>query len=121
MLLKSSPQLVTTEADPLTVREAMQRPEHKEWEQAMSEEYQALIENQTWVMVPLPPGRKAIKNKWVFSTKKDNDGNITRRKARLVVKGCSQRPGIDYKEVFAPVVRYSSILVMKWTLTRWTL
>jgi len=59
----------------------------------------------------LPAGRKAIKCKWVFKTKLDADGHIERYKARIVAKGCSQQPGIDYEEK-APVVRYTSIRLL---------
>lgn len=54
-------------------------------------------------------GKKAISSKWVIKTKFYADGNPSRRKARLVVKGFSQQKGIDYTETFAPVVRYTSI------------
>lgn len=60
-------------------------------------------------LVELPPGCKALKSKWVFKTKRDNDGDIVRHKARLVAVGCAQRYGMDYNETFSPVVRYSSI------------
>ncbi len=60
-------------------------------------------------MVPLPPGRKTIKNKWVFKTKKYQDGAAPAFKARLVAKGYSQIRGIDYDEIFSPVVRHEFI------------
>ena len=75
----------------------------------MREEILALDDNHTWELTELPSNRKPIKNKWVFKTKRGADGEIERYKARLVVKGCSQRPGIDFDEVYSPVVRYSTI------------
>jgi hypothetical protein len=75
----------------------------------MQEEYNSLIENNTWTLCQLPQGRKAIKNKWVFKTKLDANGNVSRYKARLVVKGCSQKYGIDYQEIFSPVIRYQTV------------
>ena len=87
----------------------MDRPDKQFWLDAMNQEYQSLIENDTWELCKLPSTHKAIKNKWVFCTKRDEQGNIIKYKARLVIKGCSQKYGIDYQEVFAPVVRYSSI------------
>jgi hypothetical protein len=75
----------------------------------MREEYDSLMENETWELCELPKDRKAIKNKWVFKTKRDADGNVERYKARLVIKGCSQKAGIDYQETFSPVARYASL------------
>lgn len=95
--------------EPTTVKGAMASDEWDEWKLAMESEYESLLQNNTWELTDLPPDRKAINNKWVFRIKTDGNGNICRYKARLVAKGCSQRAGIDYKETFAPVVRYSSI------------
>ncbi|GLB43947.1 putative mitochondrial protein [Lyophyllum shimeji] len=58
-------------------------------------------------MTDLPPGKKVIKNRWVFVTKSDG-----RKKARLVAKGFSQVEGIDFDEIFSPVVRYETVRLM---------
>eukprot|EP00253_Pinus_taeda_P030107 PITA_30107 len=79
------------------------------WESAMEDEYNSLLENQTWDLVPLPSGRKLVRCKWVYSTKSVVDGQITRRKARVVAKGFQQVHGIDYDETFAPVAKMDSI------------
>lgn len=71
----------------------------------MNEELAALIENGTWDVVDLPKGNNAIDSKW-SKIKRDSNNNIERYKARLVIKGYSQRYGIDYEETFSPVVRY---------------
>ena len=75
----------------------------------MKAELNSLAENATWDLVKLPSNRKAIKSRWVFKTKKENNGKIVRHKARLVSKECSQKYGIDYHETYSPVVRYESI------------
>eukprot|EP00253_Pinus_taeda_P035139 PITA_35139 len=75
----------------------------------MEEEYNSLLENQTWDLVPLPSGRKLVPCKWVYRTKSAANGQITRRKARLVAKGFQQVHGIDYDETFAPVAKMDSI------------
>lgn len=75
----------------------------------MRDEMKSMEENRTWDIVALPSGRKALKNKWVLRRKTDENGNLEKYKARLVIKGCSQREGIDYDEVYSPVVRYASI------------
>nr|GEW02928.1 putative ribonuclease H-like domain-containing protein [Tanacetum cinerariifolium] len=62
-----------------------------------------------WVLVDLPHGKRAIGTKWVFRNKKDERGIVVRNKARLVAQGHTQEVGIDYEEVFAPVVRIEAI------------
>lgn len=61
------------------------------------------------MLADLPDGRKAICNKWVYKTKRGPDGAVKRYKARLVVQGCSQRPAVDFDEVYSPVVRYATV------------
>ena len=83
------------------------------WEGAMEEEMQSLTKNKTWKLAQLPKGKKAIGCKWVFAKKErfPNKEDV-RYKARLVVKGFAQREGIDYNEVFSPVVKHSSIRIL---------
>lgn len=95
--------------EPLTFNEAVNHHDSENWKSAMQEEISSLVENDTYELVDLPAKRKPIKSKWVFKLKRDNDGEIVRYKARLVAKGCSQIYGIDYEEVYSPVVRYASI------------
>lgn len=98
--------------NPQNVNEVMISPEAEKWKAAMESEYQSLMENQTWILTDLPEGKRPIKSKWVFTTKRDQEGNILRYKARLVARGFSQVEGIDYNETFAPVVRYTSIRIL---------
>ena len=56
----------------------------------------------------MPIGKKALQNKWVYKIKKKHDSS-KRYKARLVVKGFQQKKGIDYLEIFSPVVKISII------------
>lgn len=95
--------------EPETVAAAMNGPDAEKWISAMDEEMSSHSQNDTWSLTKLPKGRTAITAKWVFKTKSDDNGNIVRYKARLVARGCSQKPGIDYLETFSPVVRYNSI------------
>ena len=59
----------------------------------------SLWKNDTYKLIELPKGRKALKNKWVFKLKND-DEKLLKYKARLVVKGLSQKQGIDFDEFF---------------------
>ena len=63
----------------------------------------------TWEVVDAPVGVNVVVLKWVFRAKKDAAGNVVRYKARLVVQGFSQVPGVDYFDTFAPVARLASI------------
>jgi histone deacetylase 1/2 len=71
---------------------------------AMQEEYNALMENKTWALVPFSTNKNLIDCKWVYRIKHRADGTIDRYKARLVAKGFKQRYGIDYE---IPLVQLS--------------
>jgi hypothetical protein len=81
----------------------------KNWYQAVLEEVRASEINEMWTYTKLPLGKRAINNKWVFLLKKDANGEPQWYKARLAIKGCSQKRGIDYDEVYAPVARLTTI------------
>lgn len=98
--------------DPMTREEALGGTDGARWQKAMEEEYDSLMENKTWELVSLPPGRKALDCKWVYKTKKDAAGKIERYKARLVARGFAQTKRIDYEDTYSPVVRYESIRLL---------
>ena len=68
----------------------------------------SLLGNQTWELTELPVGKKVLHNKWIYRIKNEHDGR-KRYKARLVVKGFQQKEGIDFTEIFSPVVKMSTI------------
>ena len=78
---------------------------HEDWQIAMQDEIDSLTENNTWSLSTLPSGSQALQGKWVYKIKRGPAGEILRFKARWVVKGFSQREGIDYNETFASVVK----------------
>jgi hypothetical protein len=94
---------------PKTYRTALHDPH---WRAAMSEEYSALLENHTWSLVPRPAGANIVSGKWIYKHKFGSDGGLARYKARWVVRGFSQQPGIDYDETFSPVVKPATIRVV---------
>ena len=75
----------------------------------MSEELHMINKNQTWELTKKPDDRNIIGLKWVFQRKENLDGSLNKLKARLVVKGYSQIPGVDFAETFAPVARYETL------------
>jgi len=97
--------LLTTQ-DPKSFDEAVQ---DSKWCAIINLELQALEENGTWVLAPLPSSRKAIGCKWLFKTKLHVDGTLDRYKAKLVIFGCKQKVGLDYKETFAPVAMMTTV------------
>jgi len=74
----------------------------------MEKEIDALMLNNTWEYVDLPPGKRAISNKWVYKVKLKLDGSLERLKARLVIRGFTQNMVLITK-------RYSHLL-SKWQL-----
>ena len=74
----------------------------------MEEEMESLVKNETWDLVKLPTGKRALHNKWVYRLKEE-DGSKKWYKARLVVKGFAQKKGIYFDEIFSPVVKMTSI------------
>ncbi|MCO5574886.1 hypothetical protein L7F22_028680 [Adiantum nelumboides] len=75
-------------------------------------EYQSLMANGTWQLVPAPPNRKLVTCKWLLRKKFHADGSVSLYKARLVARGFTQIPGMDYSETFSPVLCITSFRVL---------
>ena len=72
----------------------------------------SLHKNEAWDLVELPTGRKPIGSKWVFKKKINVEGKVEKYKSRLVAKGYSQVPGIDFGDIFFPVAKVTSIRLL---------
>ncbi|CAI7795483.1 unnamed protein product [Closterium sp. NIES-53] len=95
--------------EPATLKEALESSYAEEWKKSMESDLKSIEENRTWELVELPEGRNAIMSKWLFKIKSDADGKIERYKSRLVAKGYQQKEKVDYKELFAPVVKPTTL------------
>nr|GEV30722.1 ribonuclease H-like domain-containing protein [Tanacetum cinerariifolium] len=76
---------------------------------AMYDEYNALVKNDTWLLVPRPACVSMVRYMWLFKHKFHADGTLSRYKARLVANGSSQQLGVDFDETFSPVVKPATI------------
>ncbi|CAI7893251.1 unnamed protein product [Closterium sp. NIES-53] len=95
--------------EPATLKEALESSDAEERKKEMESELKSIEENGTWELVELPEGRKAITSKWLFKIKSDANGKIERYKSRLVAKGYQQKEKVEYKELFAPVVKPTTL------------
>ncbi len=71
----------------------------------MQKEINSILENETCILTSLPPGRKALNEKWVYNIKRDFDGKTKRYKAQWVVRGFQKIEKIDYSKIFGSVVK----------------
>ena len=97
-----------TDQEPSTFKEAMMSLNNFELRAAAEEEMQSMEKNGAWALIEPPKNAKVIGCKWIFKLKTNDEGFAIKRKARLVAQGFSQKFGLDYDEVFAPVVRAST-------------
>lgn len=98
--------------DPISISDAKGRVDWPKWKEAMEKEYSALIDNGTWVLTDLPPGRKTISCKWTFKLKFKADGTVDKHKARLVARGFTQEKGFDFEETYSPTAKYTTFRVL---------
>lgn len=99
----------TKQQDPCSAAEAKCSPDNARWMEVMEREMRSLRQNEVWKLVDPSVGRKIIGSKWVFKHKIGENGDVERFKAWLVAQGYSHKYGLDYEEIFSPVVRFESI------------
>ncbi|KAL5571119.1 hypothetical protein UlMin_020716 [Ulmus minor] len=97
---------------PIEPRSTQEALNLKPWLATMKEEVKALQRNKTWVLAPFSSSYNLVGRKWVFKVKCNADSTFQRCKARLMAKGFTQTPGIDFLETFSPVVKASTIRVI---------
>jgi hypothetical protein len=92
--------------EPSSFQEVVQDPT---WVDVMVEEYESIVKNSAWEIVPRSVDKSVIGSRWIYKVKQAADGSVEKYKARFMVWGFSQIEGVDYDETFAPITRYSSI------------
>nr|GEW68070.1 zinc finger, CCHC-type [Tanacetum cinerariifolium] len=100
------------EDDPKTFDEAMKSQDVAYWKEAINDEMESIIGNNTWVLTDLPPGCRPLECKWIFKRKLKVDGTVEKFKARLVIQGFNQKSGIDYFDNYAHMARISTIRLL---------
>ncbi|MBW0467242.1 hypothetical protein O181_006957 [Austropuccinia psidii MF-1] len=95
--------------DPKTYHQAIHCPEKDFWIDAIKSELNNMLTHQVWTPSNHPSHLKPLTTTWVFKKKTDEDGNLTKFKARLCVRGFNQKEGVDYDEIFAPTGRLASL------------
>lgn len=72
-------------------------------------EYESIVNNSVWEVVPTPARKSVVGSRWLFKVKHAADESIEKYKSRFVARGYSHVEMIGYEETFAPIARYSSI------------
>jgi hypothetical protein len=108
-------------ASEIPFSEAIHGADKDEWKDAILSEIKSLVINDTWDVVDKPVHAKVVGCRTVLRNKYAADGTLDRRKARVVAKGFTQRPGIDFHDTFAPVARLSSLRLLVALAARYNL
>eukprot|EP00253_Pinus_taeda_P032091 PITA_32091 len=101
--------LVVQVGEPSSFQEIVQ---HQVCVDALVEEYNSIMVNDVWEVVPRPQDKPVVGLRWIYKAKYVVDGSVEKYKAKFVAKGHAQKEGIDHEETFASVARYTSIRSM---------
>ncbi|GJY98353.1 zinc finger, CCHC-type containing protein [Tanacetum coccineum] len=100
------------EDDPKTFDEAINSQDVTFWKEAINDEMDSIMGNNTWVLADLPPCCKPLGCVWIFKRKLKVDGTVENFKARLAIQGFRQKSGIYYFDTYSPVARISTIRLL---------
>ncbi|MBW0463109.1 hypothetical protein O181_002824 [Austropuccinia psidii MF-1] len=99
-------------SDPKSFSQAIHHPDSKQWLAAIKNELSNMKTHQVWSSHEQDKSIHPLTTTWVFKRKTDANGNLTKYKARLCVRGFNQREGIDYNDVFSPTGRLASLRLL---------
>ncbi|KAD6453934.1 hypothetical protein E3N88_08640 [Mikania micrantha] len=109
MLSEDFVSIFLLENDPKTYQEAITSVDANLWKEAIKSEVDSILSNHTWELTDLPKGNKPIGSKWIFKKKLRPDGTVDKYKARLVIRGFTQKHGLDYFDTYSPVTKITTI------------
>ncbi|KAE8261460.1 hypothetical protein A4X09_0g7660, partial [Tilletia walkeri] len=107
--------------EPSTHRQAMSAPDASDWRVAEAVELGNHRRAGTWEPAKLPAGRTAVSSRWIYKRKTNSEGQIVKYKARVVARGFSQKPGLDYEETHAPTPALTALRVFVAIAIRYSL
>ena len=85
---------------------------HQVWKDAMTKEYESIMENDVWEVVHRPQDKRVVTSRWLYKIKHAEDGSTEKYKDCFVACGFSRKEGIDYDVIFSPVARYMTIYLI---------
>lgn len=94
------------QTEPCTFEESVK---HQVWKDVINEEYESIMKNDVWEVVPKPNDKFRVTSKWIYKLKHGADGSVEKYKAMFVARGFSRKEGVDYDEIFALVSQYTII------------
>ena len=104
--------MLTDAGEPSCYKEAMLASGHAKWEHAMQSELDSIHKNGTWDFVTLPKDRKVLPCKWVYKYKYTSNKTSPKYKARLVAKAYKQEQGVDFDQIFSPIVKVTTLCML---------